>query len=38
LIAFMAYDDSKDMYAVPKRQLEDYRPLLDAAFPREILI
>jgi hypothetical protein len=38
LIAFMAYDDRKDMYRLPRRQLEDYRTLLDAMFPHEILI
>lgn len=38
LVPFMRYDDHKDMYAVPKKSFEDYRPLIDRMFPDEILI
>jgi hypothetical protein len=32
------YDHRKDMYAIPKKSLEDYRSLIDSVFPHEILI
>ncbi len=35
---FIEYDNHKDMYALPRKTLEDYRPLLERAFPRPILI
>ena len=35
---FVAYDNRKDLYALPKKQLEDYRPLIDRMFPNEIFI
>jgi hypothetical protein len=38
LRTFIAYDNHKDMYAVPRKSLEDYRPLLERAFPKPILI
>jgi hypothetical protein len=38
LLRFMHYDDRKDMYAVPKKRLEDYRALIERAFPLAIPI
>jgi hypothetical protein len=38
LIRFMQYDDHKDMYAVPRKGLAHYRPLLERAFPDPIVI
>jgi hypothetical protein len=38
LIPFMQYDDRKDMYAVPQKSFEDYRPLIDRMFPKPIVI
>jgi hypothetical protein len=38
LVPFMKYDDHKDMYALPKKSFDDYRPLIDQMFPDEILI
>ena len=35
---FIAYDNRKDMYCIPRKTLEDYRPLLERAFPDPILI
>lgn len=35
---FMSYDAHKDMYAIPKKQLEDYRSLIETMFPDKILI
>jgi hypothetical protein len=34
---FSHYDDRKDMYNVPSKRLEDYRHLIDRAFPDPIL-
>jgi hypothetical protein len=34
---FTYYDERKDMYSVPTKRLEDYRALIDRAFPNEIL-
>jgi hypothetical protein len=34
---FRYYDLRKDMYNMPTKRLEDYRPLIDRAFPNEIL-
>jgi hypothetical protein len=38
LLPFVHYDNRKDLYALPRKQLEDYRPLIERAFPDEILI
>jgi predicted HD phosphohydrolase len=38
LIKFVHYDNQKDMYAVPTKTLEDYRPLIERAFPHPIVI
>jgi hypothetical protein len=38
LLPFVHYDNLKDLYALPRKQLEDYRPLVERAFPVEILI
>jgi hypothetical protein len=38
LLPFVYYDNLKDLYALPRKQLEDYRPLIERAFPDEILI
>ncbi len=38
LLPFIAYDNHKDLYALPKKQLEDYRPMIDRMFPNEIFI
>lgn len=38
LLLFMYYDDRKDMYAVPKKGLEDYRAMIEQAFPHAIPI
>ena len=38
LLRFMQYDDRKDMYAVPKKRLEDYRALIERTFPQAIPI
>jgi hypothetical protein len=35
---FMEYDNHKDMYAIPRRSLEDYRPLIDRTFPEPVFI
>lgn len=35
---FMYYDERKDIYALPKKGLEDYRSLIDRAFPGKIVI
>lgn len=35
---FVPYDERKNMFAVPNKRLEDYRDLLDRAFPHAILI
>jgi hypothetical protein len=37
-LPFTHYDERKDRYRLPKKRLEDYRALLDRAFPTEILI
>jgi hypothetical protein len=37
-VPFTHYDDRKDRYKVPPKSLEDYRILIDRAFPTEILI
>lgn len=36
-VPFTYYDDRKDMYNVPGKRLDDYRDLIDRAFPDEIL-
>jgi hypothetical protein len=38
LVRFMEYDDHKDMYALPQRSFEEYRPLIDRMFPYPIMI
>lgn len=38
LETFVRYDNRKDMYALPTKRFEDYRDLIDRAFPHEILI
>lgn len=38
LIPFVSYDLRKDLYALPLKQLEDYRSLIDATFPEKIPI
>jgi hypothetical protein len=38
LIPFMKYDDHKDMYAVPQKSFDRYRPLIDRMFPAPIMI
>jgi hypothetical protein len=38
LIPFMQYDLRKDLYAIPGKQLQDYRPMIEAAFPNKIWI
>ena len=35
---FIPYDERKDFYALPKKGLESYRPLIDRAFPGKIVI
>jgi hypothetical protein len=35
---FVYYDERKDLYALPKKGLEDYRSLIDRAFPGKIVI
>jgi hypothetical protein len=37
-VPFAHYDARKDIYSVPTKRLEDYRDLLDRAFPDPILI
>jgi hypothetical protein len=35
---FVTYDERKNMYAIPGKRLEDYRPLIERAFPRPIAL
>jgi hypothetical protein len=36
-VSFRHYDERKDMYKIPSKRLEDYRSLIERAFPNEIL-
>jgi hypothetical protein len=36
-VPFRYYDERKDMFNLPNKRLEDYRPLIDRTFPNEIL-